>query len=484
MDTNVTGGVYIEEIAATGKDNYKGTVQESYMTVDDIETGFIETLGVFVAHIDRKNVFSDKVQNLNTNVIEETYSVLNALPKLDFTNENLTNVIGNTFNVLKDNQEVLDYTFQIEPLGTDDVFVSQWLMKLTDFYGVHNKVLDSYTVFDVNGAGSLGIMYSSAFYEFAVDGVTILRNPLLQLDIATAVWGNINEGDRVDIGFIEWQQIIAGQETSYYQVRLNFLMEKSLNKLVFKGSITYFNPNYGTHQVTEEMITFYRLGYKPAEFNHDASFDSRYPFGWNVDTSGDIYSFGWRKETLTTSGPIDIQKYYKVDRGMELIGGHRRMVHQFNTSIPSYANIGSGDYALQKAYAKNMYYLTSNQPLKRNVFYNEYKLNNLPDNYTLVDTTFSIQGDDLGSYIYADITNVSGETLEYWFLDTDGALKFVFGVNISPTDRANGFIRVRMSLMNNLDKKVFSSSGFLVGKKSNYIDGDKDLNKNYYDDII
>lgn len=486
MDSNVTGGVYIDKVAATVDDDFKGTIQKSYMTVDDIETGYIEELGVYVAHVDQKNVFSDKVQNVSTVVINNTYTKLHALPKLDFSDNDLTNIVGNTFAAMKDNQEILNYTFQIEPLGTDDVFISQWFMKLSDLYGVYNKVRDTYKVDDINGGGSLGYLYASSIVSLMNYGT-----PNIQIDIPNGIWGSLITGMPVSIKPIRWaQDHVNFINHRYYEVTLTELISKDDNTMVFKGSVKYFNDNAGINRNYIETFTFFRAGYKPPNFDHNNQYDYEHSFGYNTDTTLDVRSFLWQKKLkpeLEYGDPENQDEFLLIEREMENIGdiySKMRLVSPIGTTIQDFLNIGEGGEKITKTYAQNMYYLSSNAPMKRSVLYNEYKLANIPAHYTIVPNAFEVKRDNLGSYLQANLLGITGDTLEYWFLDGDGALKFVFGVNISQTDRDNGFIRVRMSLMNNLDKKVYGGNALLIGTKSNYIDGDKDLNKNYYDDII
>ena len=51
-----------------------------------------------------------------------------------------------------------------------------------------------------------------------------------------------------------------------------------------------------------------------------------------------------------------------------------------------------------------------------------------------------------------------------------GTMHFVFGVNITSTDRTNGYIDIYASMFNKKDTRVFSNINTVIGEIKNYID--------------
>ncbi|MFA5720272.1 MAG: hypothetical protein WC939_04360, partial [Acholeplasmataceae bacterium] len=55
------------------------------------------------------------------------------------------------------------------------------------------------------------------------------------------------------------------------------------------------------------------------------------------------------------------------------------------------------------------------------------------------------------------------ETIELWY-KSNGSYKLMLAVNITETDRNNGFIRIYLSLISNADKRVYDRNNNLVGE--------------------
>ena len=117
---------------------YSGSQQQWIKLTDDL--GKAKTLGFFVGHKDMSEYSTTSDEWLTRNAIINKYKTnLFYLPELK-TNSNLTNVIGNKFDLYKENKDCVDMTYQLEVISKDEnVFVSDWLLKLSDLLANKNK---------------------------------------------------------------------------------------------------------------------------------------------------------------------------------------------------------------------------------------------------------------------------------------------------------------------------------------------------------
>ena len=150
MYDNVSGGLYIDFPIKNNK-IYEGNVEEHvvgsgqkwYIAVDDIQTGFIESLEAYVCRANINNLIDERKVYSSYEEIKEIYNeLLFKLPYINnFNIEEQQNVIGKDFkNIGLDNKEVLDVTYQIEPISSSqDVIITPWFMKLNDLIGIYNK---------------------------------------------------------------------------------------------------------------------------------------------------------------------------------------------------------------------------------------------------------------------------------------------------------------------------------------------------------
>lgn len=124
----------------TTKNDYTGSVQDWYSIVDDLNTGFTKTLGLYVGHNLTSNNFG-KITTLNKEKVYDYYNnYFFKLPLIESRSINASNIMGNLFDIYKDNKEVINMTYQIEPISIDnDVLFSQWFMKLNDMLSNFGK---------------------------------------------------------------------------------------------------------------------------------------------------------------------------------------------------------------------------------------------------------------------------------------------------------------------------------------------------------
>lgn len=488
MYDNISGGQYWSKLQAEGADNFVGTELKDYIAVDDYETGFIENMGVYVCHLNQENVFNDKVDDYSQSKVDDLYeNILGKLPKMNVIGEE-TNIIGGEYKVNKDNQERLDFTFQVEPIADEHIIVTQWLMKLSDLLGIYNKVAETYEVIDTNGAGQGAWVFASNLMISPSPGVGI---PGVQIDIPNSIWSSVTAGKPISMLPIKWNVYVPGN-VGEYTLEFKYLRTKTEEYITIQAQEKFKLGTITRNKI--KILTFYRMGYKPSGFNTSAAFDPNYPFGWNADTI-DHRSFGWRKPYKSEIDDIENTATYEIgfERDMIPTTGGKEMVENFlGNSLTGYLIIDDATVSQDSTYTKNMYLLLSDEYMKKDLVYDEYKLSDLPTRYTIypedIGSGFEIRKDPDGMYIYADLTNPVFEgkkSMEYWFLDEQsGSLKLVMGADILPEDYTSGRIIINVSFIGTMDKFVYNSQSLLIGERANYFGRGLALDKNYYDDII
>ena len=161
------------------KKDFTGSVQDWYITVDDIETGSLKNIGFYFSHKKNNLKYTDFDKEYIKN---EFYKQVFESPKIIFKDENEINLISGEFEINKDNKELIDMTFQIEPISIEkDVFFSQWMMKLSNLLGTYTKIdLDKEIVNPISNILRPVVMYTTVAYQ---TDATQLYFPLIILKI-------------------------------------------------------------------------------------------------------------------------------------------------------------------------------------------------------------------------------------------------------------------------------------------------------------
>lgn len=125
---------------------YSGSQQQWIKLTDDL--GKAKTLGFFVGHKDMSEYSTTSSQYSGDNlmiqndIVDKYKTDLFYLPEIkkDDSDINLTNIIGNKFDLYKENKDCVDMTYQLEVVSRDsNVFVSEWMLKLSDLLANKNK---------------------------------------------------------------------------------------------------------------------------------------------------------------------------------------------------------------------------------------------------------------------------------------------------------------------------------------------------------
>lgn len=505
MYDNASGGVYIKDkepkfnpIIPSG--DFTGSVQDWYLDVDDVETGFKKNMSFEVFHINSNTYFKDNVLVEDENVIKQIFdNTLFKLPLLNVNDSDKLNVLKNESEIYKDNKEIIDMTLQIEPIAKKNsrFIFSQWLMKLSDLLSNYNKFNKDLNIVDIYGFDSVQkIAYGTSRIQETNGTMNYL--PMMLVIFDKEYFNNLDKSQRYTVNgsfnydveeylFTEW---VLDRFVKYKFIcrDINTITNDTLylsgNQTItrdngFWGKVIDYNTNVayklkkitkiGVKDIPDDIVVFSNVEIIDAKITNWCFPESKIYY---IDENGDKVYLD------KTTCRFTIEKNTFID--------YEFPKRESFTTSP--LNIVSKDVE-NKAYKKNMFVVLSDKEIKKEIVYNEYAYNkNNPNdlpNKTDLDITDIIQVKN--NKIIIDLTNiqVGTKSIQYWFLDnikysrtkqnntqagiwnsdfTKSSYKFVFGVNLTPQDFINGKVEIYINALNNRDFRVFNNNNVLIGK--------------------
>lgn len=463
MFDNVSHGVYIStmDTTITGEADAKGSVQEWYIATDTPNDAFIGEMGIFVGHFEKSDYFLEIPIIYDSSVeesIKQRFKDIYALPKAP-TTELETVLIGSEKQINKDNKEILDVTFQFEPITYDeDIFFSPWLMKLSDLstnYLKFDKEVSVYDFFGFSDASSgekiqffytTGIPLGSSFGMNAPE--IIIRCPSnleIEKDSIFQLTSTNQQG---------WQ---TRRRTGTFFLYLNPL---STVEVYENGDI---------------KVAVQELFYKRQSIHDEKEFVN------------EVRRYVDFKLVVSIVDGEEVKDYHGRFESFESAtdpwtNGKTRPNDLADLSI-SNSYIYNGYYADELyptvTYPQTMFIVDSNKKLQQELAYQELDLEDIPSGIKIIEVenfndVFNIEEDPNGSpYIKVDSTKIvsqrteDSKSLQYWFKDSDGKLKFVFGVNLSYVEQDK---KVYLSLLSKRSIKVYDANHNYVANVENYVD--------------
>ena len=534
MYDNVSGGVYIKEkepdislMFDDVKEDFTGSVQDWYITVDDVETGSLKNIGFYFSH--NENNFSN--QSFEESFIIDTfYKQIFELPKITTQQNQETNLINGEFEMNKDNKELIDMTFQFEPISiTNDVFFSQWMMKLNNLVGVYNKIDAEKIEIKDKIKGSIKIQYltTTIYYTEDVTATSTIKTrtfPFVMLKINKDVFEKVKNNQNLELRlFFEDKPNTTGADGSVvieddvifkYNIRYKQIKEIATDYITVDSTENIkYSMNYG-NEVLEKQNDNKEINFKKTKYF--CGMDLEEVFGENsyyfVNMDFQI------KKISSSQGNWD----YAVLSDDELLQQNLIKIDGINSNFLAYSDkeinaktlIDSGSQAWEEIdkngttklkytsssiniseynvdnsvtdeYPKNMFIVLSDQPMKEHLVYDEYEDISEVSGYVLTDYKVGdiiSLNDKSGPHINVNL-NVINETdyqsVQMWYY-VDGSYKFVFGVNATEDDKKIGDIKIYVSTISNKDPRVFDSNGLLVGEVVNYLEEDINYGEEQY----
>jgi len=458
MFDNVSGGVFIKE----KEPSVVGAKQDWYLLVDDNETGFIENIGVYFCHLDIETEYETLPQAYNKAKIDAIYD--DKLLKLPYENiepNDQKNLIGGVYKVNKDNKEILDYTLQIEAVATSpDIIITPKMLELSDLIGNVNKVEQTYEVNDVAGGGFV----DQAF----ISSVKTPGRGTIQLNIDPTDFASLNVGDTAN--FVAKWEYGTGDDLRINKVYITGKEIKSVSTSEIKIQCD-FEVWYGVF-IPDLWLEIY--GPSPYRGNVDFTFkrlntgtSATNPLFYNQPDTAGKYSFG------VVISPTDVNLLPDDNISNGKWNGYTNPNAEKADFIDVLYLLTVGEQ-ITTIYEKNLFIIERREKIQKHT---------ITEEITDADIDFDV---DTGKKYYHNtslvvsdvyqyeihngkpalkITLLPGdfETIELWY-KSNGSYKLMLAVNLTETDRLNGFVRIYLSLISNADKRVYDKNNNLIGE--------------------
>lgn len=498
MFDNVSAGTYISNMEPEinisldpNTDAKTGSEQKWWLMVDSSTTGQIDIIEVCFSHIDNDDTYFDgrmfSSDELNNDVIKNLYeNNLFLLPKIDtIDTDNLQYQIRLNEEVNKDNKEVLDYTFQIEPISeNDDILFSQWFMKLNDLLATYQK---SKTTYQISDAVSQGFAFNGRATTLNVSLTSYIPGFVIDCDV-NYIDDLINKDLNFEYNFDNISGTPGGTANSRYKLKakfgrvfgVSFTGKEQTNIKVYitfdmwwRSSPTAPFVKIVTNQT--KPITFYRFGVD--NFNLvGASYNSfwkglqeetgKKSFGAffinvsltaNADAMSDGVVFGG--SNANPNGAAYISDFPNVGSpNPEFLPNQYDLIE----NIP----IITGNPNEQATFNKNMFFYGRNEKLNKNVVYNELRADDFASFYytEINNVTTLVTNDNKNNSIFRINFGVNYlyDTIEYWFYNEDSkSYNFVFGVNLTEIEKTQGYCDIYLSMLRSGDFRVYNDAQFI-----------------------
>lgn len=492
--------------------------------------------------------------------IDEIYNKkLFTLPKIEKENFNLTNIIGNRFEINKDNKEIIDMTYQFEPITDDDnIMFSPWMMKLSDLIGNYNKFENNEEVEDAEYNNyMLEMICTTSEARSSNDDnkltmiLSIKKENLSYFEVGEKLGGNLvfdkldNKFDNFVGGEIyysfkpkEITKIIYlkedGTETEIYNENENLILKsmtiKGLQIVKNKKALWGKEVSYEDEEVEIDFVNL--LISSPYEISaidwgrisDDVFYLSNVQYKAYKEPFGDNLITNPRSEWITPIRYNNNKKNfygYSVNNGKFFYpwdsssSGTNELFSENNADfydIPlasSSGDIISGEIK-KYIYARNMFLILDDEPLKKNLVYEEYKC--LQENEVLAfleegkrkdflgkihncktlkpEYYFKVDYEDNVPYlsIVLPVIDKPYQSVQLWYLDniengvepdfSKASYKFVFGINVSQEELDKNESKIYISELSTLNKKVYDENYNLIGHVTDF-ENDKNISETF-----
>lgn len=462
------------------------------------------------------------------NQIEDIINRINMLPKIEETKiAGATNVIGDTFVINKDNKEIIDMTYQYEPITTDkNVIFSSLLMNLSDLVSNTHKKSDDIIRTSTTIEGN-EIKFYTANKNETLTPVVILevpKNIIGEESFNKKLSGSIIAVDDGRFSSSSGKDIVYDFEfefkkTEYISTDNAVLVYRQ--KIVMSKNIgSWLIPKYVKVDVINDdvylFLTRMTNDNKPANGSvsypdsEECYYYSNFDFAHNKIQEGCDIGFLNSDGKPIQFGELSPNKIkanfglYPMDYGTNTLNISQMKTHK--------VIVAAQEVEIKKVDSKNMYVVISKDELKKTVVYDEFKAKEQKITVDGVEKTkyffdhpsleiTNLRVPDTFSYVYEENEipyikvdlqnseiNEDIKSIQYWFRDEESnSFKFVFGVNITDEERNQEFIKIYISAVKSRDERVFNQNYEVVGNVVNFADSNNEKiygEDQYYYDII
>ena len=463
MGDNASGGNFIKkwvseyemlmEHPSDDETYYTGSTQEWYPIVDNVETGSIAHLGFRLFH---DNSYMPTILYPDNGVmmleLKEKFSSLKNLPKspMSVLETSINNIIYSDY-FYKDNKERINMTFQIEPISTqkNDIVFSEYLMKLSNLVS-YNKYDSSYTI-PQNGylPPTFNILFKCQGYmDSYIVGIVGNKTDTLT-NIKQRIKENGGEMNLSEILFAKEGDIGGSSNTSTFLFKANKIrvVKDGNDEFIELGGSGYIDhagdgESWVTNLTSIRFLNSSLLEGTCAQWNtndfspKDAKISNFDGIAYVQKAPDIVVDPNMRIEFSESS--INAESVY------EILPYTETTLARFSSAKPSDV------FTIVSVDGKESYI--------------RVKLKDDNGNFLdgITDSTNSI------IFWYFDFDaaysrDYESEDKVYSYDPTQSLYHFVFGINITETDRTNGFVNIYVSRTTHRDERVFDSVGRQVG---------------------
>ena len=544
MFDNASMGVYISvpspfsnlEDSDLGKffdwqvtNDYTGSKQKWYMTVDDEETGFTQNMAFCVGNVNYNEMFNNDIKLVGENdttkeTIKNKYeSHIFNMPLINYSSEQPFIKIRKKIN--KDNKETINMTIENELLSkNDDIMVSNYLLHLSNldnnrYIKNDNENLPYYNDYIASESRISSLIYASENH---------LNSYYAAIEIPWEMYekgfikGRKIRGKIGDIKKAEPYTLHGNVRIGGWQFAFKEIVEVTNDYFDVKGSQTvYMRENEGSdyfyRTTTDEVIRFRKIdtlrstGYNEYgindyyglnTFSNKINLKNVYGYytflyyGRRITVGNDLITLGWYSDTISTPSHYLYDSAAHVTEPFILLRNEVTMdFNKFNepsgeTPATSYMLLGTAqDSGLEKdkMAIKTMFIRLSDSNMSKTIEYEEYKQDEISMSNLKVSDMIKFKQDPEkdNPYIYIDLSNINNldniKSVQYWYWDTNtSSYHFVFGVNITDEDKVKKYIKVYISVLTKKDTRVYDKKHNVVGNSLNYVKSTKKFGKEQY----
>ena len=507
--------------------DYTGSKQQWYMTVDDKDTGFTENMTFCVGTVNYDEIFNNDIKivaqvDKPEKIIKDKYERnIFKMPKVNYPNERPFVKISKKIN--KDNKETINMTVENELLSkSDDVMVSDYLLHLSNidnhkYMKNDDRYLSYYSDYLAKEYTISTLIYQSE---------TRLRSYYSVIEISQEMYAK---------GFVKGRKLSGkignitekGTNTTYnsvmiteWQFEFKEIVEVTNDYFDVLGSQTVYMRNDSNssffHKTTDETIRFRKTstlrstgsneygisdyyglsgGYTSLHLQNIYGHETFLYYGRRITVGKDLVTTGWIEGSGGPRHYIDDKLAWTNNPFILLRNEGTMEFNEFNnpsgeTPRTSLMVLKSGkESGLEKdqVFIKTMFIRLSDSNMSKTIEYEEYKQDEISMSDLKVSDIIKFEQDPVkeNPYIYIDLSKISNldniKSVQYWYWDTNtSSYHFVFGVNITDEDKAKKYIKVYISVLTRKDTRVYDKKHNIVGNSLNYAKSTKKFGKGQY----
>lgn len=518
-------------------DDYTGSSQKWYITTEDVEEGTNEKIGFYIGHLNQNTVFNQGIvegstieQQLDT-IYKDYIFAFPLIKNLTITQnnlikgndaQNLSNVIGNTYDIYKDNKERVDMTFQFDPITNDkNIVFSQWLMKLSDFVSDYNKVDETYSIDKKTGVYKTEIYWGLAKRLPRPQNIPFndaKRFPVITISINEKVLNNIIDSNIITSSVIDFETNPGNYGIkNLYKLKITLLGKTAtpptISKIILKARYQYEYLDENGGVVTEDVedaISFFRGKQEHSELDNKnlyrslrSNYGDNYAYYWSlrylptknsqerIDLYGDDWTCSVRLSSKSESYAFYIGDFkYEIPEPITIIpytyDGESSQDQLDNTDLFSkgYMSVIISEESAN-LFKKNMFVVFSKNELKKHSIYDSPALGSLDVSEDIkVSDVFQVINNNK---IRVNLQNIANTTksVQYWYYESKYFYyNLVFGVNITPEDIKRGYLDIYVSSISKRDTRVYDYNHKIAGYIKNYANNEEKFGAgNFYEAI-